>query len=358
MYNARKEKNRYLLTFSSMVALRGLKVLGIHAEIPSAVVVLGSLSVIASVLVVVMTWRFARALGIGLPLTVANTLLSPLLVLFQLPVFLVFYRKRSQDELKGYPSRLSEVNGSPMPQDFAKPFQVDLTGQPVDSEIYRESFSEADSEGKYVVFGSSIIVRITGNYLNIGATKIPLVKILEAGVHGNGISVLYLNRHGVPVTINFLKRGIFSGKDEAYEAFLVVLRRALNGLQTTVGKEQLQEHRKVAPADTCLQCGAPGGAPVCFMRVISIVYVVLHKSVKEVLCKKHATYMGLEYFFTTGLLGWCGIGALAMPLAQIRNVRSLIQHSTLPRLLIYLAVIVSFLPVVALLLLFRKQAGS
>jgi hypothetical protein len=203
--------------------------------------------------------------------------------------------------------------------------------------LYQDTFHEADSDGNYGSFAGKVYPRITPNCLYLGGSTIPLVKVLEAKLHGQGVGVLFLNGHNVPQRICFVRVGMFSNKEKVYGKFLDALKGAIEKSASLHSGEELLAYRAQAPEDTCLKCGERGAAPVAFSRVISIAHLVLHKHRASVLCKKHATEEGLRYLFTSWFLGWFGIGALFLPFVQVRNVRSLSRHSTLSRPVIWAA---------------------
>lgn len=210
--------------------------------------------------------------------------------------------------------------------------------------LFEESFSAADSNGKYYSFAGGVDVRVTPICLYLGNEIIPLAKVLEVKRHGNGISVAFLNRFNVVEIISFVKTGILSNSDKIYGIFLNILKDALKKDEDRHGKERLAVYQVPAPEDTCSKCGVAGAEGVNFSRVISIVHIILTRNVSRVLCKKHSTEEGMKYLLLTGFLGWFGLGLIAMPFAQVRNVRSLTRHSTLNGALVFLLALVSLLP--------------
>jgi hypothetical protein len=248
MYNVRQEKNRYLVVCALVL---GVSLIGRainSADWPRITNVIGFGQVAAQLTIMVMTWRFCRALGIRTLVCIINTALVPVLAIFQFPVLLYFYWRRSS-------MLLSQLE--PDQQISARPsFQNPVVGH---EEInYRDTFNEADSKGKYVSFGGKIVVGLSNEFLTIGLMRIPLEKVLGADLEGDGIRVAFLNKYNVLVAVNFLKQGMFSDKGQAYKLFLESLGKALRRLESVVGVERLKKCHQQAPDDTCVECGERG----------------------------------------------------------------------------------------------------
>ena len=93
--------------------------------------------------------------------------------------------------------------------------------------LFEESFSAADSNGKYYSFAGGVDIRVTLNCLYLGNEIIPLAKVLEVKRHGNGIGVAFLNRFNVLEMTSFVKTGILSNTDKIYGIFLNILKRCV-----------------------------------------------------------------------------------------------------------------------------------
>ena len=95
--SAKKEKKRYLLSLLMilLIQIAAKLVTAYHIENNFLKLILVLISIGAVVFAAVITWRFCRSIGIGITMTVLNTLTSPIFFIIQLIVLLRIYAKRT-----------------------------------------------------------------------------------------------------------------------------------------------------------------------------------------------------------------------------------------------------------------------
>jgi hypothetical protein len=91
--------------------------------------------------------------------------------------------------------------------------------------------------------------------------------------------------------------------------------------------------------------GAFDALRLIFRSIVSFILVAKWKPVSGVYCQKHATRIGIQQLLTTWFLGWWSPwGLFFAPAYIITNVRSLLFHSSLPSVLVYILGVLSFSP--------------
>lgn len=108
---AQVEKRRYLLSFLLMVLSRGLGVLTENTS--DGLQFLASVASPGTMIFgLVMTWRFARSIKVGIPMAVVNTIAASIFFIIPLVVLIRIYSKRTG-------IRLSFLAGDKPPEEQA-----------------------------------------------------------------------------------------------------------------------------------------------------------------------------------------------------------------------------------------------